>query len=549
MCQKVIFRRLTTSGKVFAGFADIEGQSMKWHFALLVASLLPFTVHAKVTSATLFPSHGQLVWEQSAALQQGSGELTLSGLSASLEDDTLMAKIQGLPGVLIQRVQVRQVEQAEVVADATRRLREELQAVEQAIGAREDEIRAWNQQVRLMTEATAVPGEATASELALLATTVQESTQQALTRIRAIRQTMADDLAERDRIKRELAATQQDLMATKTVTLVYRAEQAGQARVQLQYQTRSASWRSQYNARLETAESGTDGMLVLEHLALVRQTTGTDWKNVNLTLSNASAHLGTDIPALYPWLVTPGESPEARAKGAVQYSMDMMQSEALGAPQTAQIINDGTFTQSYQVESPVNLVSGNADQFVTVANHQIPVAVETRFFPAMDLNGFVHASGSYEAGIALPPGPVTLYRDGQSVGRSQLDGVSPGSDIDLGFGTNDRVVADLVNEQNQKGEQGVFKGEKYVRRVNRYDITNHHPQAVAVRVFDRLPVSRQDDLTVEELEITQPVQRNALDIKGVLSWERTVEPGESLTLKSGFELRVPEDSELPQEFR
>jgi hypothetical protein len=53
---------------------------------------------------------------------------------------------------------------------------------------------------------------------------------------------------------------------------------------------------------------------------------------------------------------------------------------------------------------------------------------------------------------------------------------------------------------------------------------------------------------VNELEITQPVQRNVRDIEGVLSWQRSVESGETITLTSGFELRVPEDSELPPEF-
>jgi hypothetical protein len=53
---------------------------------------------------------------------------------------------------------------------------------------------------------------------------------------------------------------------------------------------------------------------------------------------------------------------------------------------------------------------------------------------------------------------------------------------------------------------------------------------------------------VKELDITLPVNRNTQDIKGVLSWERTINPGETVTLKSGFEVRVPEESELPPEF-
>lgn len=521
---------------------------MKWPCALLILSL-PFSVQAKVTSATLFPSHAQLIWEETVSLQQGSGELTLTGLPVSMQDDTLMSEIRGIPGVVIQRVQIRQVEQAEVVAQATRKLREALREVEQTIGAREDGIQAWNQQIKLMTEAAATPGEVTASELALLADTVQQSTLKALARIREIRQSMTADIAERDRLKRELAATQQDARATKSVTIAYRARQDAQAKVQLQYQTLGANWQSRYNARLTTAENGTEGRIILEHLALIRQTTGTDWTDVELTLSTANTRLGTDIPPLRPWVVSPGVTAEYRSKNLSGLSMDMIKAEAQSAPRTAQVVNNGAFTQSYRVETPVTLVSGNADQLIAVANHEVPVSIETRFFPAMDLNGFVHANGTFTADISLPPGPVTLYRDGQSVGASYLERVSTDSELAIGFGVNDRVTAEVVDEQNQRGEQGVFKGEKYVRRVYRYKITNNHPRSVAVRVFDRIPVSQQDNLTVKVLEITQPATRNFQDMNGVISWERRIVPANTLTLKSGFELRVPEDSELPPAFQ
>jgi uncharacterized protein (TIGR02231 family) len=518
------------------------------HFLALFVLSVSFAAQAKVTTATLFPSHAQLVWEQSTDIRAGSGEITLKELPVSLEDDSLMAEIRELPGLVTQRVQIRQVEQVDVVAESTRSLRQELQEVEQRIGASEDEIQAWNQQVRLMTEVAGTPKEITASELAQLATTVQESTRQALGRIRDIRQAMAGDIAERDRIKRELAATRQNARATKSVTIAYQAERAGKATVRLQFLTREAGWSSQYNARLITADNGKDGTLTLEHLALIRQTTGSDWTDVKLQLSTANTRAGTDIPPLYPWVVSPADAIQNRSEKALGASFDRMQSELASVPQTTSVANDGAFTQSYRVEAPASLVSGNTDQFVAVASHDVPVSVETRFFPAMDLTGFIHATGEFVAETSLPGGPVTLYRDGLSVGRTYLNSLSTEGELELGFGVNDRVVAERVNEQNQRGEQGIFNGEKYVRRVNRYEITNNHPLAVAVRIFDRIPVSKQDDLTVEELEITTPVQRDAQNIKGILSWERTVEPNESIVLKSGFEVRVPEKSELPPEF-
>lgn len=503
-------------------------------------------VQAEVTSALLFPSHAQLVWEQEVNLNAGSGEITLKRLPVSMRDNTLMAEIRGLSGITTQRVQIQRVEEAEVVAGTTRDLRNQLQKLEQTIGAREDRIQAWNQQLRLMAGASAA--EITAPELAELATTVQEMTEQGLARIRDIRQSMAEEIAERDRIKRELAGTRQDARATKNVTIAYQSPRSGTAKVRLEYQTEDASWQSQYNARLKTGVEGVNGTLVLEHLALIRQTTGFDWSGVQLSLSTANARSGTDIPPIYPWVVAPGADANDRSKSTSGLSRDSLQAEMASAPREVRVRDDGAFTQSYQVAAPVSLASSNADQFVTIANHEIPVGIETRLFPAMNPAGFVYATGGFESEASLPAGPVSLYRDGQSVGFSHMDSLSTGGELIMGFGVNDRLVAKIVNEQDQKGEQGVFKGEKYVRRINRYEITNNHPEAVAIRVFDRIPVSRQDDLTVTELEITQPVTRNTMDMDGVLAWQRTLDSGETVSLTSGFELRVPEDSQLPPEF-
>jgi len=69
---------------------------------------------------------------------------------------------------------------------------------------------------------------------------------------------------------------------------------------------------------------------------------------------------------------------------------------------------------------------------------------------------------------------------------------------------------------------------------------------VQVRIFDRLPVSQKDVLTVKPLEISEPVKRDVDDKKGVLAWDREVPAGQTVNVKSGFEVRVPEGTALPR---
>lgn len=117
----------------------------------------------------------------------------------------LQVELAGIAGATIQQVQVDQVEQVEFVAEQTRRLLEELEDTEGRIQAHEDDIRAWQQQVTLMSRSAEKPGELSASELNDMAQTVKDTTQQALTQIREIRKAMSGDVAQRDRLKRELA--------------------------------------------------------------------------------------------------------------------------------------------------------------------------------------------------------------------------------------------------------------------------------------------------------------------------------------------------------
>src|SRR5699024_8471233 len=105
---------------------------------------------------------------------------------------------------------------------------------------------------------------------------------------------------------------------------------------------------------------------------------------------------------------------------------------------------------------------------------------------------------------------------------------------------------EVINELERSGEEGIWKSENVQRRQNRFEVTNHHKQAVQVRILDRLPVSQEDILTVKPLDISEPVRRDVENKKGVLAWDRKVPAGETVSVQSGFEVRVPEGTSLPR---
>ncbi len=521
---------------------------MKMHSLLAIAiATTPLIAQAEVTTATLYPSHGELTWEESKQVSTGAGTVEIGGLPVSLQDQTLQVALEGLSGAQIQQVQISRVEQAEFVAGETRRIREELAAVTLRIQAQEDAIQAWNQQVTLMSKAAESPHDLTASELNDMAAVMKETTQGALTEIRAIRTQMAGDIATRDRLIRELSHVKQGARATKKVVVHYRAPESGQLGLKLRFQTNQASWRSEYTARLKTElESRPGGEVTLEHLAVVQQSTGTDWDGVELSLSTANARRGTAMPAIHSWVVNPEQPPMYQSRADAP--MAEMESSSLKSSNgvVAVVERQSSFTQSYLLPQPVAIPSGSSGQRLSVAEHQIPVEVATWTTPVVDTSGYLHAKGTFKASAPIPAGRVTLYRDGQSVGENQLQELADGEELTLGFGVDEGIRVSVVNELERTGKEGIWKSENVQRRQNRFEITNHHSKAVQVRVFDRIPVSQEDILTVKPLEISEPVERDVDDKKGVLAWDREVPAGKTVSVKSGFEVRVPEGTALPR---
>lgn len=518
---------------------------MKKHSLLAMAiAAAPWVAQAEVTTATLYPSHAELTWEESEKVTFGPGKVEIEGLPVSLQDQSLQVVLEGVAGSQVQQVQISRVEQAGFVAGETRRIRDELTAVTQRIQEQEDSVRAWSQQVTLMSKAAESPHELSASELNDMAAALKNTTQSALSEIRAIRAKMTDDIALRDRLVRELSQVKQGARATKKVLVRYLVPKNGELKVRLKFQTAEASWRSEYSARLKTELEGeSGGEVTLEHLAVVQQTTGTDWGDVELHLSTANARRGTAMPKLHSWIVSPEQPQAYRSKSSA--SMADMQAESLmGSP--AIVERQSTFTQSYRLPQPVDIPSGSSGQRLTVAEHQIPVEVATWTAPVMDTTGYLHATGTFQSGAPIPAGRVTLYRDGQSVGETQLQELADGEELTLGFGVDDGIRVAVVNELERSGEEGIWKSENVQRRQNRFEVTNHHSKAVQVRIFDRLPVSQKDILTVKPLEISEPVERDVDDKKGVLAWDREVAAGQTVNVKSGFEIRVPEGTALPR---
>jgi hypothetical protein len=128
-----------------------------------------------------------------------------------------------------------------------------------------------------------------------------------------------------------------------------------------------------------------------------------------------------------------------------------------------------------------------------------------------------------ESGYTLLPGVARVYLGGDSIGTTRLGETPTGGELELWFGKEPRVTVKRELVSKKASESGVFSKSKGIDREYRVSLVNMMPQAVAVEVWDRVAVSRDEKIKLELTGVAPALAADAKYLKderpqGLLKW-------------------------------
>ena len=162
-----------------------------------------------------------------------------------------------------------------------------------------------------------------------------------------------------------------------------------------------------------------------------------------------------------------------------------------------------------------------------------------RTVPREDAKAYLYAKLVLPKGTPLLPGAVSLFRDGTFVGMGRLPVLSPGEEHELGFGVDDLVRVRQAVTQEKRGETGLISTSRTDSRDYRLTVKNMHERAIGLIVYDRVPVSQNQDIKVELKANPEPTKQNVDDKRGVLEWESKLEPDQEQVIDFGYRVTWP----------
>jgi uncharacterized protein (TIGR02231 family) len=349
------------------------------------------------------------------------------------------------------------------------------------------------------------------------------------------------------------------------------------ALIRLNYLVNGANWLPQYNLRANPDK----GIVSVEYNALIHQTSGEDWNNVTVTLSTAQPAMMAAPPVLEPMRVgltagvgESGSLVEKKPAGVVPSSQSayrdltsefqMVQSRrremapkgkaaqvelnvAAASNQMMELRADKDALQmmqeqakklartegvsvSYNLPGRLTMPARTEQQLVGIAAFEGKADFVMVGTPLLTDYVYLQADVTNDSAVAMLAGPASMYRDGEFVGRGEMELVTMGENFTVGLGVDSQIrIAREFKDKKIDTLWGRKRTEKYDYRIA---ISNYKDRKVKLRLLERIPYTEDENLEIKDFETKPALSIDAEYLraernKGVLRWDLELPPNTS----------------------
>ena len=531
--------------------------------SLCLGCILPMQaqkqISAKLTEATVYLRGAALTHTASATLKSGSQEVIIDGLSPEIEINSLKVKANG---VLISATEFSQDyltprEQAAHI----KKLQDSLDLYKEQLKDAQNELEVHKQLLKLVTDGTQnnmsqKDGTVTIADInanmelyRTKAAELQKSIDKDSKKIEKLKETV-------NRLKSQISQDETDNMQLNgMLRLSVSVPENITTTFTITYFTNQAQWVPCYDINIPSM----DKSISLQSKAKVRQVTGLDWNNVQLTLSNATPNRSTVAPVFKTWFLR-FQRPQTIVDGmkmrspstsnSVSYavaeesdaSMGYIASQKTAAPILMNDfveVEDQDIQVSFAISVPYDIPGNGKEKLIDLKSYDVKADFKYYSIPKLSDETYLVATLSDYEKYNLLPGEATVTFNNTFVGRTRLRPNDTESQITLTLTTEPRMT---VKREKQKD----FCSTKHVGNsttvTQSYLITvkNNLNRAAKLTLKEQYPISNDKDIEVKDVTVTPKATYDKTDI-GVVTWDVELNPGETRTFTVTYSVKHPSD--------
>lgn len=228
----------------------------------------------------------------------------------------------------------------------------------------------------------------------------------------------------------------------KRASIGVSADGTREVEIKLTYGVHRASWSALYDIQVDPHTEGVPVELTCK--ASIVQTTGEDWKDIELTLETTKPTLGVDIPRLSPWTISVSvptshmTRPAARRakmipRGTV-FSSLTQDARPTMAHLEAGLGSPGDIAATFVIPEKMRLLSGDSTSIITIVKLILDAKICRITIPKREAKILRSVKIKNASNYVLLDGEVNIYGSGTFIARTRMPTVGPEETFDCPLG-------------------------------------------------------------------------------------------------------------------
>lgn len=293
-------------------------------------------------------------------------------------------------------------------------------------------------------------------------------------------------------------------------------ESATEQKVNFEFKflTSKAGWSPMYDCKYQ----GSKLPLNFIFRANIFNSSGTLWKDINVTLSTANPMLDFFSPTK---AIEKSNKPSQNKVSGVDYK-DLQVNNAI---------------TSYEIKNKYTIASDGKPYLIDVQDYEMEANFHYLVIPSIDPFGFLMSNIPNWNTFNLIPGTMNVYNKGAYMGKTFLNSYTDNDTLQIFLG-KDNTIQSNRKEQNVLNKHTLI-GNFYTDKSNiNMNIKNISSEVLAVEVWDLVPIIGSE----EKLKLSfESIDEAIHDNNGLLTWKFKIDGNTSKVLDYNFDIKIPKN--------
>lgn len=528
---------------------------------------------SKISGVTVYPDSALITRTAFLNLKPGEDKVVFGDIVSWVDENSLRVWTSGKAKVKLFGAQVKKEYLEEVPKEKIRELKEKIQKLEDEVKALQntknllleekdflDSIRLFAHEQLPKDMTTHMP---TPEDLENIFKFLDEKLKENNSQVMQVELSIREKEKKIKPLRKELVQISGPVRKIKrSIVVELEVLKPGNLELSVSYRVKGASWRPIYDARASFEK----GEVELVSYGIVKQNTGEDWEEVEISLSTAKPALGGRMPYVAPWFLTPYQvqaSPRIRGetmKALIPQtqSLEPYQFEAFEEglepgkrrkPEVKYALSQKKgIAVAYKLPGKATVKADNTEHKLPISSQLLPAKFEYSTYPRASTFAYLGSRVRNSPDLQLLAGQVNIFLEEDYVGSSSIDNIAPGEEFDLYLGADENVKVKRKLLEKKVDQTLIGRIPSWTRRITfkyKLSVENYKSRKIKVRLFEAMPVPQDERIKVKISQVSlQPTQKDWKNRKGVWLWKLELKPRQKQEIFYTFSIEYPRNMQI-----